>query len=69
MSQSAITTALHHGWKRAVQTARLCCGVPDYDAYVQHLREQHPERAVPSYKEFFRERQVARYRGTGGRCC
>jgi uncharacterized short protein YbdD (DUF466 family) len=60
---------LESGWKWAVQTARLCCGVPDYDAYVRHLREHHPEREVPSYKEFFRERQVARYKGTGGRCC
>jgi uncharacterized short protein YbdD (DUF466 family) len=56
-------------WKRAVQTARLSCGVPDYDVYVKHLREHHPERPVPSYKEFFCERQIARYKGTGGRCC
>ncbi|NID17091.1 YbdD/YjiX family protein [Luteibacter yeojuensis] len=56
-------------WRWAVQTARLCCGVPDYDVYVKHLREHHPERPVPSYGEFFRERQEARYRGTGGRCC
>ena len=38
--------------KWAVQTARLCCGVPDYDVYVKHLREHHPERPVPRYKEF-----------------
>jgi uncharacterized short protein YbdD (DUF466 family) len=56
-------------WSRAVQTARLCCGVPDYEVYVHHLREHHPGRAVPSYAEFFRERQAARYKGTGGRCC
>lgn len=57
-------------WRRAVQTARLCCGIPDYDAYLAHLRERHPERPVPSYAEFFRERQSARYkRGGGGRCC
>jgi uncharacterized short protein YbdD (DUF466 family) len=55
--------------KRVVQTARLCCGVPDYEAYVKHLREHHPERRVPSYAEFFRERQEARYKGGGGRCC
>lgn len=61
--------ALQATWKWAVQTARLCCGVPDYDAYVRHLREHHPEREIPSYAEFFRERQAARYRGTGGRCC
>jgi uncharacterized short protein YbdD (DUF466 family) len=61
--------ALESSWKWAGQTARLCCGVPDYDAYVKHLHEHHPEREVPSYKEFFRERQEARYKGTGGRCC
>lgn len=55
--------------KRTVQTARLCCGVPDYGVYVRHLREHHPERPVPSYAEFFRERQEARYKGGGGRCC
>ena len=69
MTRSKITGTLHQAWKRAVQTARLCCGVPDYDAYLKHLRKHHPERDVPSYATFFRERQVARYKGTGGRCC
>lgn len=55
--------------KWAVQTARLCCGLPDYDTYVRHLREHHPERAVPSYAQFYRERTEARYKGGGGRCC
>ncbi|HXE78259.1 MAG TPA: YbdD/YjiX family protein, partial [Rhodanobacter sp.] len=45
------------------------CGVPDYDTYVAHLRQHHPGRAIPGYAEFFRERQIARYKGTGGRCC
>jgi uncharacterized short protein YbdD (DUF466 family) len=61
--------AARAAWKWAVQTARLCCGVPDYDVYVRHLKQHHPERKIPSYEEFFRERQVARYKGTGGRCC
>jgi uncharacterized short protein YbdD (DUF466 family) len=65
----AFSLALHKGWKRAVQTARLSCGVPDYDVYVKHLREHHPDREAPSYQAFFRERQVARYKGTGSRCC
>jgi uncharacterized short protein YbdD (DUF466 family) len=56
-------------WRRLVQTARLSCGVPDYDVYVAHLRAHHPERRVPTYAEFFRDRQAARYKGTGGRCC
>ncbi|HKT27926.1 YbdD/YjiX family protein [Dyella sp.] len=60
---------LHKLWQRLVQTARLSCGVPDYDVYVAHLRAHHPERKIPTYAEFFRDRQTARYKGTGGRCC
>ena len=56
-------------WRWAVQTARLCCGVPDYDTYARHLRAHHPDRPVPTYADFFRERQTARYSGTQGRCC
>ncbi len=57
-------------WRRLVQTARLCCGVPDYDNYVRHTLEHHPERKVMDYPTFFRERQEARYGGRSGfRCC
>lgn len=69
MRSKLVFSFLLRFWKRAVQTARLCCGVPDYDFYVAHLRAHHPATAVPTYAEFFRERQVARYKGTGGRCC
>ena len=56
-------------WKTAVRFGRRLIGVPDYDTYVAHLRAHHPERTIPSYAEFFLERQEARYRGGGGRCC
>ena len=56
-------------WRRLVQSARLCCGVPDYDSYVRHLRTEHPEQPMPDYATFFRERQDARYRGGRTRCC
>ena len=59
-------------WRRAVETARLMVGVPDYDAYVAHRRAQHPDEPVMSYAEFFRERQQARYACEKGRlrgCC
>ena len=46
-------------WRRLVQTARLCCGVPDYDNYVRHVLEKHPDREPMDYKTFFRERQEA----------
>jgi uncharacterized short protein YbdD (DUF466 family) len=51
------------------QTGRLAVGVPDYDAYVSHLREHHPGRTPPTYAEFFRERQDARYGRGRVRCC
>jgi uncharacterized short protein YbdD (DUF466 family) len=54
---------------RAQQTARLMCGLPDYDAYVAHLRTRHPGQPVPSYEAFFRERQNARYGRGAARCC
>lgn len=56
-------------WRRLVQTARLCCGVPDYDNYVRHLMEKHPDRPIPDYGTFFRQRQDARFGGGGFRCC
>lgn len=54
------------------KTARLMIGVPDYDAYVAHMRVRHPDRTVMTYPEFFRERQLARYGADGRkgfRCC
>ena len=52
---------------RAVLHAVL--GVPDYERYVRHLRTHHPECAVPTRREFERERLVARYERPGSRCC
>ena len=64
------TGGLRGLWRRAVTIGRqILLGMPDYDAYVAHLRMHHPERAVPDYEAFFRERQAARYKGGGGRCC
>ena len=58
-------------WRRAVQTARLMVGVPDYETYLAHRLAHHPSEPVMSYTEFFRERQHARY-SRGGKptgCC
>jgi uncharacterized short protein YbdD (DUF466 family) len=49
--------------------ARLAVGVPDYEAYLAHLRQHHPDREPPSYAAFFRERQDARYGKGRVRCC
>jgi uncharacterized short protein YbdD (DUF466 family) len=44
-------------------------GVPEYDTYVAHMRNNHPGQHVMPYQEFFRERQEAKYVGKVGRCC
>jgi uncharacterized short protein YbdD (DUF466 family) len=56
-------------WRALAVAARRIAGIPDYDAYVAHLRSHHPERAIPSEADFFVARQQARYSGGGGRCC
>ncbi len=59
-------------YRRLAATARLMVGVPDYDAYVRHRLDMHPDEPVMSYEDFFRERQQSRYGTNGGkisRCC
>ncbi len=34
------------------QAARMLVGVPDYDTYVQHMKDNHPDKPVMTYKEF-----------------
>ncbi len=51
------------------QAAKLMVGIPDYDTYIQHMKNTHPDQLPMTYEEFFIERQNARY-GTGrGGCC
>nr|WP_206738965.1 YbdD/YjiX family protein [Rahnella contaminans] len=50
----------------------MLVGIPDYDTYVLHMQTNHPDKPMMTYKEFFRERQQARYGGDGNggmRCC
>ena len=66
---SFLPAFLRSFWIGARETARRMIGVPDYAAYLRHLRAHHPERTPLAYAEFFARAQAARYRGTGGRCC
>lgn len=67
-----IATRTRFVCEMVVQTARLMVGIPDYDTYVAHRQRNHPEQPIMTYKEFFRERQEARYAVSKGRfrgCC
>ncbi len=52
------------------ETARAMVGVPSYAAYRRHMAEAHPDAAPMTERDFFRNRQEARYgAGGGGKCC
>jgi len=48
---------------------RRICGMPDYQAHVTHLRIYHPERAVPTEREFYDDYVRSRYGDGPTRCC
>ncbi|MBF0183063.1 MAG: YbdD/YjiX family protein [Magnetococcales bacterium] len=53
-------------------TLRSMIGLPDYQVYVAHRQQHHPDQPILSEAEFIRERQEARYGNRQGkmiRCC
>ena len=59
-------------WARVeavLRVVRAVAGMPDYAAYVEHVRRSHPERAVPEEREFYKEFLRTRYEGGPTRCC
>jgi uncharacterized short protein YbdD (DUF466 family) len=54
---------------RAVSILRAVVGAPDYARYLAHVRAKHPETTPLSREQFARERERARYEGSGSRCC
>jgi len=52
-----------------LSAVRRIAGMPDYAAHVEHLRRCHPERAVPSEREFYEAFVEARYADGPTRCC
>ncbi|MGW4325632.1 YbdD/YjiX family protein [Nocardia sp. NPDC004573] len=44
-------------------------GGRDYQRYVEHLRRRHPDRAVPTEREYWRQRHAEADRNPTNRCC
>ena len=55
--------------QRIITTVRAIAGMPDYEAYVAHLRRCHPERPVPTERRFYDEFVKRRYGDGPTRCC
>jgi uncharacterized short protein YbdD (DUF466 family) len=56
-------------FSRLLAALRAIIGVPDYARYLAHQRAKHPDATPLSRQQFARERERARYEGTGSRCC
>ena len=54
---------------RIVKTVRAVFGMPDYEAYIEHMRRRHPDRPVPSERDFYDEFVRNRYGDGPTRCC
>jgi uncharacterized short protein YbdD (DUF466 family) len=48
---------------------RTIIGAPDYDRYLAHMRQAHPDVMPLSLQAFAAERMARRYDQPGGRCC
>jgi uncharacterized short protein YbdD (DUF466 family) len=55
--------------RAAGKVVRTMIGAPDYERYVAHVRQCHPDRQPMTREEFARDRLAARYSQPGNRCC
>jgi uncharacterized short protein YbdD (DUF466 family) len=54
---------------RLAWALRRVIGVPDYAAYVGHVRREHPGTEPMSREAFARDALARRYERVGSRCC
>ncbi|MDU0478802.1 YbdD/YjiX family protein [Staphylococcus chromogenes] len=44
-------------------------GEHEYEKYVAHIRAHHPERPIPTEREYFKQRYAEKDANPGARCC
>ncbi len=65
----ARVSSLRRGWRALTWYVTGVLGESDYQRYVAHLRRVHPDAAVPTVREFWRDRYAAQDANPGARCC
>ncbi|MBV6520675.1 MAG: hypothetical protein MNPFHGCM_00793 [Gemmatimonadaceae bacterium] len=55
--------------RQAARAIRRIIGAPDYDGYLAHRMQHHPECRKLTEREFTRQRLDDRYSRPGSRCC
>lgn len=58
-----------HWARRAAVVVRRIVGAPDYERYLAHMRDRHPDRRPLARGEFMAACLSARYDRPGSRCC
>jgi uncharacterized short protein YbdD (DUF466 family) len=52
-----------------LRVIRRVAGMPDYTAYIEHLRQCHPDQTIPTEREFYESYLQSRYGDAPTRCC
>jgi uncharacterized short protein YbdD (DUF466 family) len=60
---------VRRSWRAIAKAIRQIVGVPDYDAYVRHMRAHHPEAELVTPDAFMRNCWEEKYSRPGHRCC
>ena len=69
MWRPPMSTELRRRLRAAMDGCRRIVGMPNYRVFVDHCREHHPDRPVPTEREYFEEYLRARYESGPTRCC
>jgi uncharacterized short protein YbdD (DUF466 family) len=69
MSTATERSTLPGRLRGALRVVRAIIGAPDYERYVAHMQEHHPECQIATRDEFMRQRLESRYSKPGARCC
>lgn len=54
---------------RIAAVVRRVIGVPDYERYLAHVQQRHPDTVPLTREEFARDALARRYNQPGNRCC
>ena len=66
---SAVVSDVRSFVRRAMRVVRIIVGIPDYEQYVRHVREHHPEKEPVSPEAFLQKCWEDKYSRPGHRCC
>ena len=69
LEAASATGQVRNALGKSLALLRKVAGMPDYAAYLQHLRHSHPDYRIPTEREFYAEFVRRRYEDGPSRCC